>query len=392
MSLPPVASVSEDRLAASTLEDRLKVRARALGFSLCGIAPATAADTFPAFQRWLEHGYAGAMDYLHRQGPARQHPQSILALVRSVVMLGWKYAAAQDLPTPPHHGRIARYACGTDYHEVLWQQLDLLADWLNQEVPQSISRGVVDTAPLLERDFARRAGLGWIGKNSMLISKHDGSYFLLAALLTSVELQPDPPHLTEHCGSCTRCLEACPTQAFVAPKVLDATRCISYLTIELKTPIPEPLRSGIGDWLFGCDVCQEVCPWNRKADASIGFPDRPEWAVIDCIDLLSLDENQFRARFRNTPMKRSKRRGLLRNAAIVLGNTGDQHALPALQRAALDADPMIQQAALWAIEQIQRRLTGTKSPSSEFPSSLEDGDTVVDSTADVAKSSASHLS
>lgn len=339
--------------------EALKGHARSLGFDLVGIAPAVEADGFDQFADWLDAGYAGTMDYLHRHAPARRHPRAVLAEVRSVVMLGAYHANIPPAPAATATAtaataRVARYAHSPDYHDVLRQKLNALADWVREREPGCVSRGVVDTAPLLERDFARRAGLGWIGKNTMLINKYRGSYLMLAALLTSATLPPDPPHTASHCGSCTACLDACPTQAFVRPGVLDARLCISYLTIELKGPIPVELRASVGDWLFGCDVCQEVCPWNRHAEAtSTLLPTRPELVALDPAELLALSEEQFRQRFRGTVMFRSKRRGLLRNAAIVLGNRGDPAALPVLQRALDDPEPLVREAAAWAIERIR---------------------------------------
>jgi epoxyqueuosine reductase len=216
---------------------------------------------------------------------------------------------------------------------------------------------VVDTAPLLERDFARRAGLGWFGKNTMLLNKRLGSYFFLGALLLDLDLAADPVHQTSHCGTCTACLDACPTQAFLGPGWLDARRCISYLTIELKGSIPEELRAPMGDWVFGCDVCQEVCPWNRKAPAAFepAFQARGDLEALDPVELLGLSQDSFRERFRGSALIRSKRRGLLRNAAIVLGNCGDPAALPALRCALEDSEPLVREAAKWAIDRIHQR-------------------------------------
>jgi epoxyqueuosine reductase len=241
-----------------------------------------------------------------------------------------------------------------DYHDVLRQRLNQLLEWVQGEVPGCRGRGVVDSAPLLERDFARRAGLGWFGKNTMLIHKRLGSYFFLGALLLDVELRPDPPHETAHCGTCTACLDACPTQAFDGPGVLDSRRCVSYLTIELRGPIAPELREGVGAWLFGCDVCQEVCPWNHKAPPGTepALQPRHELEAIDPVELLGLSEEEFRRRFRDTALWRAKRCGLLRNAAIVLGNRGDPAALPALRQALDDTDPVVREAAEWAISQI----------------------------------------
>ena len=341
----------------ASLETRIKHWAHELGFELAGIAAATPADSLDHFRDWLDHGFAGAMAYMERHAEARRHPASILPAVRSVVMVGMNYKPAEDDPAevPPSAGKVARYARGPDYHDVLRERLNQLLARVQADVPGCRGRGVVDTAPLLERDFARRAGLGWFGKNTMLLNKRLGSYFFLGALLLDLELQPDPAHETSHCGTCTACLDACPTGAFAGPYRLDARRCISYLTIELKGPVPPELRPGLGEWLFGCDVCQEVCPWNRKAPPGQepAFADRPELVAVDLVELLSLSEEEFRHRFRSTALMRPRRRGLLRNAALVLGNRGDPAALPALQRALHDPEPLVREAAQWAIDRIQ---------------------------------------
>ena len=340
------------------LEPRLKRHARVLGFDLVGVAPAAPADGFDRLRDWLDRGFAGEMAYMHRRAEARRHPASVLPEVRSVVMLGMNYNPDRDEDKDEgKYGRIARYARGADYHDVLRERLNRLLAWLQSERPGCIGRGVVDTAPLLERDFARRAGLGWFGKNTLLLNKRLGSYFFLAALLVDVELRPDAPFEHRHCGTCTACLDACPTEAFVGPGVLDSRRCISYLTIELKGAVPQELRRGVGDWLFGCDICQEVCPWNRKAPAATepGLRPRPELESVDPIELLGLTEEDFRRRFRGTALMRTKRRGLLRNAALVLGNVGDERALPALRRALDDPEPIVREAATWAIAEIERR-------------------------------------
>jgi epoxyqueuosine reductase len=340
-----------------TFEERIKAQARRLGFELAGIAAATPADGFDRFLGWLEAGYAGEMGYLHRHAEARRHPQGVLSAVRSVVMLGMSYKPDEPADEAAPAARVARYARGLDYHDVLRERLNRLRDWVEEEAPGCGGRGVVDTAPLLERGFARRAGLGWFGKNTMLLNKRRGSYFFLAALLLDLELKPDPAHEAAHCGTCTACLDACPTQAFPAPGQLDARRCISYLTIELRGPVPEDLRPGVGDWLFGCDICQEVCPWNRKAPAGAepAFRARPDLEAVDPVELLGLSEEGFRRRFRGTALLRSKRRGLLRNAALVLGNRGDPAALPALRNALADPEPLVREAAEWAIARILAR-------------------------------------
>jgi epoxyqueuosine reductase len=340
-----------------SLEDRLKQRARELGFELAGIARATNADSFDRLGDWLDRGFAGEMDYLYRHKEARHHPSSILPEVRSVIMVGMNYKPPRDQPRVGSSGQVARYARGLDYHDVLRARLNQLLAWVQGEVSGCRGRGVVDTAPLLERDFARRAGLGWFGKNTMLLNKRLGSYVFLGALLLEVELRPDTPHEASHCGSCTACLDACPTQAFAGPGLLDARRCISYLTIELRGAIPEELRPQMGDWLFGCDVCQEVCPWNRKAPPTTepAWQSRPDLEAVDLIELLGLSEEQFRQRFRGTALTRTKRRGLLRNAAIALGNQGDPAALPALRGALADPEPLIREAVQWAISRLEAR-------------------------------------
>ena len=355
--------------AALPLAARLKTRARDLGFPLSGIAPATAADGFARFADWLDRGYAGQMGYLHRLRDERRHPRSVLENVRSVLMVGMEYghpraggvspliAVTAQGADAPRSGRVASYAAGPDYHRVIWDRLNDLAAWLEAEAPGSSAVAVADTAPLLERDFARRAGLGWVGKNTMLINPRRGSFFFLGALLTDLELAPDEPFPGSHCGTCTACLDACPTHAFPEPHVLDATRCISYLTIELRGPIPEGLREPMGDWLFGCDVCQDVCPWNHKAAGEpVAFPHDPGLELLDPIELLGLDEAAFRARFKPTSLWRPRRAGLLRNAAVVLGNVGDGRALPALEKALTDKEEVIREAAAWAIGRIRARL------------------------------------
>jgi epoxyqueuosine reductase len=355
---------------------RLKEQAFALGFERAGIAPAGPADGFDRLQEWLGRGFAGTMDYMKRHEEARRHPASVLPDVRSVLMVGMNYAPQPEvldnrekgslesllpLQRGSKHasptGKIARYARGADYHDVLRTKLNNLLCWVEQEVPGTRGRGVVDTAPLLERDFARRAGLGWIGKNTMLIDTRLGSYFFLGALLLDLELPEDAPFAHDHCGTCTACLDACPTQAFPAPGLLDARRCISYLTIELRGPIPDELRAPMGEWVFGCDICQEVCPWNRKAPPGLesALQPRRDLEAVDLIELLSLSEEDFRRRFKGTALLRSKRRGLLRNAAIALGNQGNAAALPALEKALGDQEPLVREAAAWAIARIQAR-------------------------------------
>jgi epoxyqueuosine reductase len=335
----------------------IKAEAARLGFDLTGVAPAVTPAGIHEFLGWLERGYAGEMEYVPRRADAYRHPRHVLDGTRSIVMLAMNYGSGASSIQSNEPGdappiRVARYAQGsTDYHDLLRGRLDQLARFVEERHPGSRTRGVVDTAPLLERDFARLAGLGWFGKNTMLINKKLGSWFFLAALLTDVELECDTPHDASHCGTCTRCLDACPTDAFAEPYVLDARKCISYLTIEHRGPIPVELREGIGDWLFGCDICQEVCPWNRKAPvtAETAFQPRDDLDPIDAIELLALSPDAFRRRFRQTPLWRPKRAGLLRNAAIVLGNSRNPMAIPALISALGDIEPSVRGAAAWAL-------------------------------------------
>jgi epoxyqueuosine reductase len=338
-----------------SLETRLKQQAHALGFDPAGVAPATEADGLDRLRDWLRCGFAGNMDYMERHAGARRHPSSILPAVRSVVMVGMNYKPADENDSPPGHGNVARYARGLDYHDVLRDRLKRLLAWLQFERPGCHGRAVVDTAPLLERDFARRAGLGWFGKNTMLLNKRLGSYFFLGALLVDVELQRDAPHTAGHCGTCTRCLDACPTQAFPAPGVLDSRRCISYLTIEHRGDLPLEWRSQLEGWVFGCDVCQEVCPWNRKAPTGLvpELQPRRDLEALDLCEVMRMSEADFCERFGGTALMRTRRRGLLRNAALLLGAAGDPAALPVLRAALADEDDVVREAARWAIARIE---------------------------------------
>ncbi len=287
---------------------------------------------------------------------AYEHPQHVLAGVRSLLMLAVNYAT-QPLPQlPAGHGWISRYAWGTcDYHDVMHARLQPLVEFLQCEVPGSHARGVVDTAPLLERECAQLAGLGWQGKNTLLIHPSLGSWFFLAAVLTDVPLDYDEPFAADHCGTCRACLDVCPTGAFAQPYVLDASRCISYLTIELRTPLPPDLRVGLGEWVFGCDLCQQVCPWNRRApQTSAAAFARDDLRPLNLVGLFALDDASFRRLFRRTPLWRAKRRGLLRNAAIVLGNLADPETAAALQQGLHDDEPLVRGACAWALGRLGR--------------------------------------
>ena len=298
------------------------------------------------------------MDYLARNAYKRVDPSQVLAAAKTIVTLAASYAPppADEISRSATMGEIARYARFGDYHEVLGGRLKGLAAFVDSLGEAAHSLWYVDTGPLLERDLAERAGLGFIGKHTNLISRKLGNWIFLAEIITTLELAADAPE-KNRCGSCRRCIDACPTAAITAPFQLDARRCISYLTIELKGAIPEALRPLIGNRIYGCDDCLAVCPWNRfaKQGAMMRPHYRPELAAPDLIELLSLDEAAFQRRFAGTPIRRAKRRGLLRNVCVALGNCGDRAALPALNRAAVDAEPLVAEHARWAIAQIETR-------------------------------------
>lgn len=333
----------------------LKQSALALGFSQVGICPAVPPPGIENFYQWLDRGYAGEMSYLPDRRSAYADPHSVLDGVRSIMMLTLDYGSKAAETPSLGEGQISRYAWGEeDYHDVIHRKLRSLRQSAETLIPELRCRGVVDTAPLLERDYARLAGLGWQGKNTLLLSRTGGSLFFLAALLLDVELQYDEPFATDHCGTCTACLDACPTQAFPEPGVLDARRCISYLTIELREPVPTELRSGMGSWLFGCDICQTVCPWQSKARSSNESWTSPKQLSnpVDLLELFTLDDMAFRARFRKTPLWRTRRTGLLRNAAIILGNQKYEPATETLTRASVTEAPLVRGAAIWALGEI----------------------------------------
>lgn len=344
------ASLTPEELARD-----LKQAAAEQGFCLAGIAPAVAPGGYGHLRDWIDAGYAGEMHYLPRREAAYGHPSAALESVRSILMLAMTFRSEDRAPSAPGSGQVSCYAWNErDYHDLLRERLRPVADRLHQHRPGCRTRITVDTAPILERDFARLAGLGWFGKNTMLLNKRHGSFFFLAGLLTDVELPPDAPHESAHCGTCTRCLDACPTDAFVAPYVLDARRCISYLTIELRDdPVPLDLRAGMQDWMFGCDICQDVCPWNTKAPRTrdAAFTPRDELRPVDARRILELTPEEFDHSFGKTPLARPGRAGVLRNAAIVVGNQRDAAAAPALIRLLDDEEPLIRGAAAWALTQ-----------------------------------------
>ncbi|HEV7927490.1 MAG TPA: tRNA epoxyqueuosine(34) reductase QueG [Verrucomicrobiae bacterium] len=334
-------------------------RALQLGFDDCRFTTARPPDHAAQFQRWLQAGRHGQMDYLARNAHKRIDPAQVLAAANTIITLAASYTPPSDgggSSVMGVTGEIARYARFGDYHEVLGVRLKKLAAFVDSLGEGTRSLWYVDTGPLLERDLAERAGLGFIGKHTNLISRKLGNWIFLAEIITTLDLEVDAPE-KNRCGSCRRCIDACPTAAITAPFQLDARRCISYLTIELKGSIPEALRPLIGNRIYGCDDCLAVCPWNRFArqGAMMRSHYRPDLAAPDLIELLSLDEAAFQQRFAGTPIRRVKRRGLLRNVCVALGNCGDQGALPALNQAAADAEPLVAEHARWAIAQIQSR-------------------------------------
>ena len=339
-------------LIALALADAVKAEAERLGFDAVAIGPAAPPRHGPAFERWLDEGFAGSMDYLERTRGDRLDPSRLLPGARAVVAVALSYNTPSQEDEPSAGGlRVARYAGGTDYHDVIRPRLLALARFLESAAGAGTrSRAAIDTSAVLERDLAARAGLGWFGKNTNLLSPTLGSWFFIGIVLTTAEPAFDD-EVADRCGTCTACLEACPTAAFTAPYTLDARRCISYLTIEHRGEIEAALRPLIGDWGFGCDVCQDVCPWNRKAapsrEPALTPTDAPRPQT-----LLGLDDRAFRERFRRTALWRARRSGMLRNAAIVLGNRGDATAAPALRAAVADGDPVVRDAAAWALSRL----------------------------------------
>jgi epoxyqueuosine reductase len=337
-------------LTALALTQALKACALEVGFDRVAVGPAGPAEHAGPFEAWLEAGYAGGMDYMARTRIERQDPERLLPGCRSVVALALAYGPRED---DPSWQGVSRYARGRDYHDVMRPRLAAIVEYLREAGgPQVVSRAAVDTSAVLERDLATRAGLGWIGKNTNLISVGAGSYFFIGTVLTTAALVPDGP-AADHCGTCTACLDACPTQAFVGPWVLDARRCLAYLTIEHRGEVADEWKPQMREWLFGCDVCQEVCPWNRKAPPAREPALAPSASLPSLTALLEMDEAAFRARFRGSAMSRAKRAGLARNAALLLGNRGDRAAVPALRRALDDPDAGVRDAAAWAIARLE---------------------------------------
>jgi len=354
------------------LTEAVKGRARDEGFDLVGVAPATPPPRAAAFRDWIAAGRHGEMAYLERRAAERSDPRRVLPGAESIVAVGFLYAPPEgDAGPPPDSvepaepseslGRIARYAAGDDYHELLGGALRRLGASLPRLAGRTVRwRAYVDTGPVLEKAVAAAAGMGWIGKNTCLIDPRLGSYLFVGVLITDLPLEFDRAE-PDHCGTCRACLDVCPTDAFPEPYVLDATRCLAYTTIELRGSIPEALRGPQGGWVFGCDLCQEVCPWNRRARRSappdrLGlrarFAPRSGWATPSLRRLLELDEAGWRRETRGSALRRAKYRGLLRNALVAAGNSGDVSLLPCVERHAESGDDLIAEHARWAARRL----------------------------------------
>ncbi len=352
----------------SALAERVRALGLALGFERVGFAPAAPAPRSAFLREWLARGYAGEMAYLARRVEERIDVRRLVPGARSLIAVAVRYARQEAVGASDV--RIARYAGGDDYHDVLRERLGAFESGIEALVGARVAlRSYVDTGPVLERAVAARAGLGWIGKHGLLIDRELGSYVFLGVVISDLALPPDAEE-PDHCGSCRACLDACPTDAFPEPYVLDATRCLSYTTIELRGPIPEPLRAGQGDWVFGCDACQEACPWNARAarrpepatTASAAlrahFEPRPELAAATLGWLLGLDEQAWRAATRKTALRRAKWRGLLRNALVAAGNRADPAHRDAVARLAASEDAGLAEHARWALGRIDAAQAG----------------------------------
>ena len=341
----------------SSLTQLLRKKAKELGFDLVGAIPVSRSKTIDVYNSWLKKGYAGSMGYLERHADLKEDPRRLLPESMSLFALGFNYNTVDPSSQTqnPEIGCISRYAWGDDYHQLSRSKLSKLENYLCHELNAGmLSRSFVDSGPVLEREIAQRAGLGWIGKHSNLINWEKGSWFFLAELLVDVPLETNLPFTRVDCGTCTICIEACPTEAIIANRTVDARLCISYLTIELKGVIPVELRPKMSNMIFGCDICQEVCPWNQNASKSpeSGLLPRPENVAPELTELMKLDQSAFKKRFRKSPIKRTKRRGLLRNVAVALGNWAHESAIPALSLGLQDSEPLVRSHAAWALGRI----------------------------------------
>jgi epoxyqueuosine reductase len=343
----------------SELTQRLKHQAQELGFVLAGVTKAVRPFRLTQLDRWLENGFAGDMHYFQNRREAYEHPSHVLENCKSLLMLGVPYLFDEQQRSPlaeqPGVGKVARYAqCGLDYHDAIRSKLKQLQGWLRQQLPNANSRGIVDTAPLHEREFASAAGLGWIGKNTLLLNRQWGSYFFLAALLTDIDLKEDRPFETSHCGTCTACLDQCPTGAIVEPYVIDSRLCLSHATIE-SPKLPEPqVRQNSKGWIFGCDICQEVCPWNHRSQQTDNWDWQPvpQFTTLDVLEVLQWDDLQFQNYCSNSPLWRPRRRGMVRNAILVAGAQRLESAVVHLAVKMREDEALLRAAAAWSLGQI----------------------------------------
>ncbi len=348
-------------LSPQETTERIRLKAREMGFGAVGVAPVRPSDHGGAYQRWIGEGMHGEMAYLAREDAVakRLDPAVLVPGARSAVVVAMEYYNADAQPADPSRGIVARYARNQDYHELMKERLIALQDWINAELLPVQGRAYVDTGAVLERELAQRAGLGWFGRNTLLIQPRRGSYWFLGVILLDVVLAYDAPFAKDHCGTCSACVSACPTGALLgrdesgAPR-MDARRCISYLTIELRGPIPRDLRPLIGNRVYGCDICQECCPWNSFAEPTReeAFLPREGLDGPSLIEWMMMTQEEFSARFKGSPIKRAKRRGLLRNVAVALGNWGAPEAVPAVAVALNDEEPLVRGHAAWALGRI----------------------------------------
>lgn len=342
----------------STLTQHIHQHANELGFELVGITPAAQSETIARYRQWIKNGYAGKMDYLKRHLPLKADVRQLLTEAKSVISLAMNYYTLDPpkaFTDDPARGQISRYAWGDDYHDVIRQRLSALVEFIKQTAETELkTRVCVDTAPIIEREYAQKAGIGWIGKNTNLIHWRSGSWYFLAEILINLDLETDMLSPRGSCGTCTRCIEACPTDAIIEPNLLDSRLCISYLTIELKESIPKPLRPKMGNLIFGCDICQEVCPWNSKAVPTDepAFHPREGNLAPQLLSLIGMTQQEFSRRFKGSPIKRAKRRGFLRNVLVAIGNWGAPRAVPALKDALTDDEPLVRSHAAWALGKI----------------------------------------
>ena len=354
----------------ATLKSLLHEKALTLGFDLFGVVPVSRSKTIEIYKAWLKKGYAGSMRYLERHSELKEDPRNVVPETLSLVALGFNYNTGNPSPETqdPSKARFSRYAWGDDYHEIIQTKLKALEYYLCNELNAAHTRSFVDSGPVLEREVAHRAGLGWFGKHSNLINVEKGSWFFLAEILVDLVLKEDNPFNRVDCGTCTSCIDSCPTKAIIADRTIDARLCISYLTIENKGEIPTELRPKMDNHIFGCDICQEVCPWNRDAPISVepGFKPRKENTNVDLTEFMKLDQAAFSRRFRKSPVKRTKRRGLLRNVAVALGNWSHSDAIPALSIGLHDIEPVVRSHSAWALGRIKNEVARNELKSAIF--------------------------